>query len=498
MDQEQKANGKTSAGAYAELRKLLLPEGEELSRLHVRISNPQLRAEDVSEVLPAALEIGAVRGPELRSALRPLLEEALRISAQKDPALLANALFPIVGQAVRRAVLSAFRRAGQSLDRAFERTLTWRSLRWRRESLRTGQAYPDLVLAHSALYCVEQVFLIHRDTGLLLDQCGAESGLLMDLQDYLRDSYGAQNPNALETLTLGDFDVWVQHGSHAILATVLRGAPPRQLKAHLLQTLEHIHAAKAAELENFDGDPSPFLSCEDDLRGCLLGEATDTPRRISPLWWLAAAIVLELVGYWGFTGWRDQRRWEDYLARLRDQPGIVVTTAHKRDSSYFVAGLRDPLALDPATLIEGTGLDPKRVTSHWELYHSLQPAFETARRVTNETQTIENQTLHFAPASADISEEDLATIDQIARHMRTLLPFGKTMEVIGHTDGTKPEERQSDLGQTRAEAVRNALIDAGVPGTALLARATGSSQPLRTGNSDTDKLFNRFVSFHVR
>jgi outer membrane protein OmpA-like peptidoglycan-associated protein len=496
MDQEQKANGKS--GAYAELRKLLLPEGEDLSRLHVRISNPQLRADDVSEVLPTALEIGAARGPELRSALRPLVEEALRISVQKDPALLANALFPIVGQAVRKAVLSVFRRVAHSLDRAFERTLTWRSLRWRRESLRTGQSYPDLVLAHSALYRVEQVFLIHRDTGLLLDQCGAESGLLMEIQDYLRDSCGAQNRNALEILPLGNFDVWVQHGSHAILGAVLRGAPPRQLKTRLQQTLEHIHAAKAAELENFDGDPSPFLSCEEDLRGCLLGEATETPRRISPLWWLAAAILLELVGYSGFTGWRDQRRWEDYLARLREQPGIVVTTARRHDSSYFVAGLRDPLALDPATLIEGTGLDPKSVTSHWELYHSLQPAFEAARRVTNETQTIENQTLHFAPASADISEEDIATIDQIARHMRTLTPLGKTIEVIGHTDGTKLEEQQHQLGQTRAEAVRNALIDAGVPQNALLARAAGPSQPLRTGNSDTDKLFNRYVSFRVR
>jgi len=513
MDQEKKANGAAPATAYAELRRLLLPEREDLSRLRDRLADPQLRAEDVSEVLPPALQIGAARGPELRSALRPLVEDAIRVSVQKDPAIFADALFPIIGAAVRKAVASALQSTVQTLNQIVEQSLSWRSLRWRWESFTTGKSFGEIVLARSLLYRVEQVFLIHRESGLLLQQCAAESivirdadlvsGMFTAIQDFVRDSFGSEPNQELETLHVGEFDVWIQYHRQAILAVVIRGTPPKQLKGVFETVLERIYSKKGKDLEKFDGDSSVFLSCQEDLRACFVGQATEERHRISPLWWLAAAILLEAVAYWIFTGVREHRRWDDYLARLHNQPGIVVTGVEKHGASYLVSGLRDPLAVDPATLLPGTGVDPKNVAFHWEPYHSLQPYFEASRRLTNEQQIIENQTLHFAPANAEISEEDLATINQLAAHVRALLVTAKNMnrraglEVIGHTDGTGTEEQNTQIAQARAEAVRLALIEAGVPEGVLLARGVGVSQPLRLGDSPTDQLFNRYVSFRI-
>jgi len=152
MEPEQKANGAVTATAYAELRRLLLPEGEDLARLRDRLHDPRLRAEDVSEVLPEAVHIGTARGPELRSSVRPLVEEAMRASVQKDPGILADALFPIIGAAVRKAVAAALQSTVQTLNQIVEQSLSWRSLRWRWESFTTGKSFAEIVLARSQLY----------------------------------------------------------------------------------------------------------------------------------------------------------------------------------------------------------------------------------------------------------------------------------------------------------------------------------------------------------
>jgi len=513
MEPEQKANGAVTATAYAELRRLLLPEGEDLARLRDRLHDPRLRAEDVSEVLPEAVHIGTARGPELRSSVRPLVEEAMRASVQKDPGILADALFPIIGAAVRKAVAAALQSTVQTLNQIVEQSLSWRSLRWRWESFTTGRSFAEIVLARSQLYRVEQVFLIHRETGLLLQQCAAESivvkdadlisGMFTAIQDFVHDSFGAEPHQKLETLRVGEFDVWIQHGPRAILAAVIRGTPPSQLKNVFESTLERIHQAKGPDLDRFNGDASAFLSCQEDLRACFVGQAPDERRGLSPMWWLVAAILLEAVGYWIYAGIREHRRWDSYMARLHQQPGIVVTSVEKRGSSYAVSGLRDPLAADAVSLIPGTGIDPKNVSFHWELYHSLQPFFETARRFTNEKINIENQTLHFGPASTDLTDEDLATLNQLALQVRSLLAIAKSLnrmvavEVVGHTDDTGTKEQNDQIAQARAEAARRTLIDAGIPETALVARGVGTSRPVRAGNTPADQLFNRYVSFRV-
>jgi outer membrane protein OmpA-like peptidoglycan-associated protein len=69
----------------------------------------------------------------------------------------------------------------------------------------------------------------------------------------------------------------------------------------------------------------------------------------------------------------DERLWENYVARLRAEPGIAVTEVGKRDGKWLVSGLRDPLAVDPQVVLRESSVDPARVISQWEPYQSLHP-----------------------------------------------------------------------------------------------------------------------------
>ena len=54
----------------------------------------------------------------------------------------------------------------------------------------------------------------------------------------------------------------------------------------------------------------------------------------------------------------DERQWEDYLAKLRAEPGIVVTASGRHDEKFVIRGLRDPLAVDPQKVLRQVGIIP--------------------------------------------------------------------------------------------------------------------------------------------
>ncbi|TIT17299.1 MAG: OmpA family protein, partial [Mesorhizobium sp.] len=82
------------------------------------------------------------------------------------------------------------------------------------------------------------------------------------------------------------------------------------------------------------------------------------------------------------SGVRDvsaEERWQAYVSRLATQPGIIVADQTVRDGQFYIAGLRDPLATDPHSLLAETQVDPARVHASWQFYQSLEPQFVLKR-----------------------------------------------------------------------------------------------------------------------
>ena len=74
-----------------------------------------------------------------------------------------------------------------------------------------------------------------------------------------------------------------------------------------------------------------------------------------------------------------QRVWGEAVAQLKTEPGIVVTESDMRDGKFIVAGLRDPLAVDPSQVLAQAGVDPARVISRWVPYQDLNLEFMLKR-----------------------------------------------------------------------------------------------------------------------
>jgi outer membrane protein OmpA-like peptidoglycan-associated protein len=440
-----------------QLRFLLLGREIELSRHFSQVlDDPEQLAIAVGRVLPAAIAQAAARDERLGQVLAP----ALGSSVRRDPNTLVDILHPLIGPAIGKSIDAKFQRLNESL----KYSLSWRGVKWRWEAWRTGVSFAEIVLKYTLVYRVEHVFLIHRHTSLLIAHAGSQdatsqdpqlvSSMLAAIQDFVRDSFAEQQ--ALDSLRLGELRVWSEPGSFATLVAVIRGNPPEQLHETFRGVLARIHAERPEALERFDGDSTGFADVEAALTDCVqLKQEKSGSAQKSFAWALIGALavaLLGLAGTWGYQRWHDGRLWENFLARLRAQPGIVITTIGEGDGKWLVAGMRDPLAVDPQLVLRESAIEPARVVSQWQPYQSLDPQFvlkraqEALTPPPTVTLTVENDRIVAAGSAS-------STWIQHARAASGMLPAGASDVDLSQTrDLDEHDERLWASYVTRLKA----------------------------------------------
>ena len=568
LDEDLPDSSSTDEQTMAELRTLLLgPAEAQIAAVHQRLTDPRRQLEEVSHVLPAAIAVRTRQDDELTDALAPTVAAALQRSVRKNPQPLADAIFPIMGPAIRKAIATALSGMVQSLNQSLTYSLSIKGLKWRLEALRTGKSFAEVVMLHTLLYRVEQVFLIHKETGLLLQQASAAgtksqdadmvSAMLTAIQDFVHDSFKTARGDDLETLKVGGLTVWVEQGPQAVLAGVIRGTAPQDLRAVFVETLERIHLEFGAALNEFKGDAAPFAATAPLLEDCLQAhyesgqQSTKPGRKLTPVTVIVSILLLALL-VWGFFWLRDKRRWDVYVARLRNEPGIIVADTGTQGGKYFLSGLRDPLARDPQLMLQESHVDQRSVVSHWEPFQALTPDFVLARAqnllappatvklslkdgrleaegfATHQWVIDTRRAARFLPGIAGWREDKLLDLNRIedpllkfeldraelvpdqtekfkllaadierlqaqAREMQKNV----TLEISGHTDASGSEAHNSTLSQERAKTVA-AVLEARLPKWPnLTIKAVGSKEKVRQEVTADDKATNRSVTFRV-
>ena len=552
-----------------ELRSLLLgPAEQQIAEIHERLKDPSRQLEEVSRVLPAAVSARTRQDGELGEALGPTVTTAIERSVRRNPQPLVDAIFPVIGPAIRKAISVALSGMIQSLNQTMTHSFSARGLKWRVEAWRTGKPFAEVVLLHTLLYRVEQVFLIHKETGLLLQHVVAGgaatqdadmvSGMLTAIQDFVHDSFQSPEGEQLETLEVGDLAVWVEQGPLALMAAVIRGNAPQDLRLVFQTTLERIHLEFRDQLRDFSGDASQLDGARPLLEDCLQSQvdqekqAADSARRLPvPVLVVASLLVVGLL-VWGFFALRGRQRWNNYVERVRNEPGIVVTETGSRDGKYFIGGLRDPLARDPAEFLPEAGVAPETVASRWEPFQAMSPEFVLARagRLIEPPETVSlklaggvleaegfaarqwieetRRAARFIPGVNRLKDDNLLDVDRILKpsllfvvdetnlvpgqeekfrqlmtdieHLQALavaLKKNVRLEITGHADGSGTEERNEELRRGRAEMIVAELNKRLPPQPNLTIVAAGSRERLRDEVTESDRAANRCVTFKI-
>jgi len=243
-----------------------------------RLADPQGQTAVVASVLPEAFEARRTRdGAPV--AVRPEVERAIFRSSRETPDVMAEALFPVLGPAVRKMIADLF---------TFD-------------AMKGGSTFE-----------ISNVYLLHGETGLPLAVAAGDettdgdadmvSGMLDALRSFVQDAFGAEESDGLRELRVGDVTVLVEWGPQAVLAVVTRGMITETVRPDMQRLLESIHRTHVEALEQFNGDSGAFTDLEQSL---LELRATAPPpakpsivKRVLPFLVLAVLIALIAVIVW--------------------------------------------------------------------------------------------------------------------------------------------------------------------------------------------------------
>lgn len=377
-----------------ELQKLLLGNKKEvLEELYAQLRDPGDRARFLGEVLPEAVQVAKGGDERLVQALQGPVTHCIQQSVKRDSQVFADALYPAMGPAIRKSITETLKQFVQSLNQVLEHSFSVKGLRWRWEAWRNGVPFAQVVLKNTLLFRVEESYLIHRETGLLLEYVSAEadlqgkdqdavSAMLTAIQDFVQDTFSGSSEGDLETLEMGERILWVMRGRSAMMACAISGIPPMELRNQLRSILEQIHLSQGDVLDSFDGNRESLHGIADMLRATLVAEAREEQGRKRRPWAALAVIFTLLAGLLGGTWYLNHDPLGElkasYTQALMAEPGVVVLYSAS-DGGLRIRGMRDPLARDPALMAQELGLDPQAIDLNFAAFQSLDPEFVERR-----------------------------------------------------------------------------------------------------------------------
>jgi hypothetical protein len=259
----------------------------------------------------------------LAATVAPIIGDAIRRKIRDARDEMIEALYPIIGQTVVRAVSEAIRDLARNVD-AQMRTSFSPEMIWRRLRARVGGvSNAEMTLREALPFEVTEAFLIHRETGLLLQHHVSRtpdtasdsdliSGMLTAIRDFAQDTFGRGEEGQLDEIQYGERRILIEAAQYAYLAVVVDGIEPPGFRAGMRERVIEINHTYEKTLRNYGGDAAPLAAVEDTLRAVV---AAGEPREMSPaqkrvlaVAFGSAILCLAMVCVGGGWTWRVVRR----------------------------------------------------------------------------------------------------------------------------------------------------------------------------------------------
>jgi len=467
----------SGASELGTLRELLF--GTELSLLEdikKRLDDPAMRTRDVSAVVAEAVLLRTGKDELLGKALEPVVEEIVKGALRKNPLNFTSVLFPLMGPAIRRSIAESFRAMLQGLHKTLEMSFSWRGLSWRLEALRSGKSFSEIVLLHTLVYRVEQIFWIHRETGLVLAHVLGEgvagqdadlvSAMLTAIQDFARDCFNDARQGELDSLQMGEATIVVEHAAKTYLACVVHGAAPVGLRDTLRSVLDFIVLEHSEAMEAFHGDTAPFGSAHRHLEECLVTKLAEDAKPL-PMWVKALPILFLLavtgcIGAWFYLDQQHEqmvaqrnRELERGIVVLNKEPGIqVYDVLRSQAPPWTLFCMRDALARPIESVLREQGLDPASFHMSVVPFVSYAPSI-VLKRLENTIHFPKTVQVDFDAQNGILHLSGTAPMDWIVLNRPVLLAMPGIYQLDMHAlDDPRAHQMRTLVEEVEAIAVR--------------------------------------------
>jgi len=521
------------------LRKILLQEDQqklkqleqELTALNKQIADKESLISSLDPVITDLLErkISDSKA-EMAEALAPIMGDAIRqqIADAKDDVV--DALYPIIGKTIRKSVAEAMKKLVETVNQKIDKALRQNLFKKFLHSKITGVPEGELVLKDAMPFKIEEIFLIHKASGLLLSHFSAKeagvkvdeeliSGMLTAIRSFVSEAFKSAEEQDLDEIQYGDSKILLDMGHYSYLAIVLSGIEPTQFIEDVHNLSRRIHNRYHKPLRQFDGDITQFGEMAKLLKRFTrkydVKPAVRKPQKSKPylLYILIGLLLISLTLFAVkkipeyISNWKSQKESRKTTEAVSELSSHEMTNQilHRMSQSADLRTLQpDFIVEDSQVTIEGNvpSIEIKRklgylvseitgvkiVINNLEVHKNKEFSAEEIRAILQENR------ICFEADNSIIPEIEMDKLNNI---LECLAGCEDTLAIKGYSDNLADSVYNLRLSEQRAQSVLDYLTANGFPASRITIETYGEQFPIASNDTQEGRAKNRRVEFDI-
>jgi len=217
----------------------------------------------VGELLQDTIKNSAA---EMAVIMAPIMGKAIKEVVKNERDEIVDALYPVMGNMISKFVAETFKELMQEINEKVHSTLSFETIKRKITAKIKGISETELLLQSSSHpYLIQNVFLIHKETGILISErsaSGIESiepemvaSMLTAIRSFVNDWISKNSEYfELNEIEFGNSTIRLEVAGCCYLAVVLKGSLNREGQQRIVNVLERLVEDNAQMITEFDGD----------------------------------------------------------------------------------------------------------------------------------------------------------------------------------------------------------------------------------------------------
>ncbi|MDJ0533959.1 MAG: OmpA family protein [Xenococcaceae cyanobacterium MO_207.B15] len=271
-------------------------------------------------------------------ALGSEMGKAIKAQIELEKDAMVDALYPVIGSTISKYLAEEIQRINDKV----EKTLSPEGISRKIRAKMRGVSEAELILQESLVCSVRAIFLIHKDSGLVIRDIQPDqehplesdmvAGMLTAIRSFANDCITSDSE--LNEIDYSHFQILLEAAGYCYIAVVVNGIPPQQFRDRIRETLSTIVMKYGNYMEEYEGDPSTIPQSVNLLLKNLTIIETDSssdsqsPKKsFASLFWLLGILLAGILIPWGIVKYRTakaERITQEVAIQLDSNPELSV------------------------------------------------------------------------------------------------------------------------------------------------------------------------------
>ncbi len=201
---------------------------------------------------------------DMAETLAPVMSEAIKRQVDETREELVDALYPIIGRTIRKSVAEAMKDQFASVNKKIADGIRRSFLPAWIQGKILGVPKAQLFVKSAMPFRIEQIFLIHSESGILIAHVTPEtagggvdqeiiSGMLTAIRDFVAQAFEAHE-GELREIQYGESKIILDIGRYVYLAVVVSGYEPDNFYNEVSRLNQRIYNRFYKTLRQFEGE----------------------------------------------------------------------------------------------------------------------------------------------------------------------------------------------------------------------------------------------------